>query len=108
MRKALVWVRGEVKTPPFSEAARLETGVLLERLKLGEKLSLPHSRPMPSIGRSCHELRITDENKSWRIVYGIRVDAIVVFGVFPKTTRRTPKKEMDACKARLRRYDGKR
>lgn len=41
----LVWLRGAVKTPPFSAAARLEAGVLLRRLQRGEKLGMPHSRP---------------------------------------------------------------
>jgi hypothetical protein len=36
--KPIVWLRGEVKTPPFSAAARLETGILLRRLQAGEKL----------------------------------------------------------------------
>jgi len=48
--KPIVWLEGEIKTPPFSRAARLEAGFLLRRLQLGERLSLPHSRPMPSIG----------------------------------------------------------
>ena len=48
--KPLVWLHGEIKTPPFSEAGRLEAGFLLRRLQQGEKLSLPQSRPMPGIG----------------------------------------------------------
>jgi hypothetical protein len=27
--KSLVWLHGEVKTPPFSQEARIEAGVLL-------------------------------------------------------------------------------
>ncbi|HZX13591.1 MAG TPA: type II toxin-antitoxin system RelE/ParE family toxin, partial [Thermodesulfobacteriota bacterium] len=74
--KPLVWLHGEVKTPPFSTAARVEAGILLRRLQKGEQLSLPNSRPMPSIAPRCHELRINDENTIWRIVYGIDPDAI--------------------------------
>ena len=58
--KPLVWLKGEVKTPPFGNPARLEAGLLLRRLQQGQGLSLPHSRPMPTIGRQCHELRIND------------------------------------------------
>jgi phage-related protein len=50
----------------------------------GEKLTMPHSRPMPTIGRRCHELRVTDEDKTWRIVYRIYDDAIVILEVFAK------------------------
>lgn len=83
----------------------METGVLLRRLQHGELLGLPHSRPMPSIGRRCHELRIVDENATWRLVYRIDVDAIVVADVFKKKTQATPKTVMDTCKRRIREYD---
>ena len=103
--KPLAWLHGEVKTPPFSPEARLEAGFLLRRLQVGEKISLPHSRPMPSIGRRCHELRINDRDVTWRIIYRIDVDAIVILEVFDKKTSRTPKKVIDTCKARLKDYD---
>ena len=67
--KPLVWLRGEVKTPPLNAEARLEAGILLRRLQRGESLTMPHSRTMPSIGPRCHELRIRDRNVSWRIMY---------------------------------------
>ncbi|MGH2372677.1 MAG: type II toxin-antitoxin system RelE/ParE family toxin, partial [bacterium] len=41
--KPLVWLHGEIKTPPFSATARIEAGVLLRRLQRGDRLSLPHS-----------------------------------------------------------------
>jgi phage-related protein len=103
--KPLVWLRGEVKTPPFTAAARIEAGVLLRLLQQGETLSLPHSRPMPNIASRCHELRIPDEKKSWRIVYRIDNDAIVILEVFRKTTERTPPSVIADCKSRLRRYE---
>ena len=102
--KPLVWLHGEVKTPPLSTDARIEAGVLLRRLQRGENIPLPHSRPMPSIGKACHELRIQDETKTWRIVYHINIEAIVILEVFSKTTQQTPKPVIDVSKARLRRY----
>jgi phage-related protein len=103
--KPILWLHGRVKSPPFSVAARREAGKLLDRLQQGSMLSLPHSRPMPSIGAGCHELRVVDEDKSWRIIYRIDPDAIVIAEVFRKTTVATPKRVVDACKRRLRRYD---
>jgi len=103
--KAVVWLHGEVKTPPFSTEARLEAGILLRRLQQGAKLGLPHSRPMPSIGKRCHELRITDSNAIWRIVHRLDPDAVVILEVFCKKTQNTPKNIIDVCKARLRDYD---
>ena len=102
--KPLVWLRGEVKTPPFSAEARVETGFLLRRLQKGESLGLPHSRPMPSIGSQCHELRVNDENQTWRIVYHVATDAVVILEVFSKKTAATPKEVLKNCKRRLAAY----
>lgn len=102
--KPLVWLHGEVKTPPFSPEARIEAGVLLRRLQQGENLGMPHSKPMPSIGAHCHELRIRDEDKNWRIIYRIDDDAILIIEVFNKTTRATPANVIENCKKRLSKY----
>lgn len=102
--KPLVWLHGEIKTPPFSAEARIEAGVLLRRLQRGENIPLPQSRPMPDIGKACRELRIRDENRTWRIMYHVDTDAIVVLEVFAKTTPQTPKSVIKTCKARLRLY----
>jgi len=103
--KPLVWLEGEVKTPPFSQQARLEAGFLLRQLQLGEMISLPHSRPLPSIGRRCHELRFVDKSATWRIIYRIDKDAIIIAEVFSKKSRKTPKKVIETVKMRLKAYD---
>jgi phage-related protein len=105
--KPLVWLHGEVKTPPLSSEARIEFGVLLRRLQNGEKLSMPESRPMPSIGARCHELRVDDieHKREWRLVYRIDRDAIVIGDVFPKKTQATPKNVIEQCQRRFARYD---
>jgi phage-related protein len=121
-RKPLVWLSGEVKTPPFSPSARIEAGILLRRLQEGEILSLPVSRPMPSrvhlkfakknemlppsIASHCHELRIDDSeaNKKWRIIYRIDSDAIIIADVFQKTTQKMPTRVIENCQTRLRWY----
>ncbi len=103
--KPLVWLEGEVKTPPFSQPARLEAGYLLRTLQQGETLGMPHSRPMPAIGTRCHELRINDESATWRIIYRLDADAIVILEVFSKKSRATPKAVINACKRRLKDYE---
>ena len=103
--KPLVWLHGEIRTPPFSLAARMEAGLLLRRLQRGERLGLPHSRSMPVIGKRCHELRIQDEDTTWRIIYSVDSDAVIILDVFSKKTQQTPKSVIDTCRARLRRYN---
>jgi phage-related protein len=103
--RPLIWLHGEVKTLPLTSAARTEAGYLLRQLQLGSKLSLPHSRPVPAIGARCHELRINDENRTWRIVYRIDPDAIIVLEVFEKKSQNTPPEIIKTCKQRIRLYE---
>ena len=105
IEKPLAWLHGEIKTPPLSSAARIEAGYLLRQLQMGVKLSLPHSRPMPSIGTRCHELRVNDENKSWRIIYRIDPDVIVILEVFEKKSQKTPADVIENCKRRISLYE---
>ncbi len=78
---------------------------MLRQVPKGVKLSLPQSRPMPSIGTRCHELRINDENLIWRIIYRIYTDTILILEVFEKKTNKTPKSIIDVCKQRIKRYE---
>jgi phage-related protein len=103
--RPLVWLHGEVKSPPFSHQARLEAGDSLRCLQEGNKLALPFSRPLPSIGPRVHELRIQDANVTWRIIYRLDPDAVVVVDVFHKQSRATPPWVITACIRRLRAYD---
>lgn len=105
--KPPVWLADTVTTPPMSTPARRETGFLLRLLQQGEMLSMPESRPMPSVGSRCHELRVDDDPNgvTWRLFYRIDSDAIVIVHWCKKKTQRTPKKVIDLCKERLSRYD---
>lgn len=103
--KPLAWLHGEIKTPPLSSEARIEAGLLLRKLQRGERLGMPQSRPMPVIGARCHELRITDGDLTWRIVYRLDRDAVVICEVFSKKTQATPKAVIGSCQRRLAAYD---
>jgi len=103
--KPLRWLHGEVRTPPFGAVARVQAGFLLRRLQMGERLGMPHSRPMPSIGSGCHELRIRDRSMQWRIVYRVDADALLILAVFQKTTPHTPPHVIDLCKRRIQHHD---
>jgi phage-related protein len=103
--KPLFFLKGEIKTPPFSESARREAGDLLDQLQKGKVLSMPQSRPMPVIGPRCHELRIPDAAANWRIICRVDEEAVLVVAIFDKKTRKTPWDVIDICKKRLRGYD---
>ncbi len=106
-RKPVIWVYGELKSPPMSSAARIEAGYLLGLVQEGVSLGMPQSRPMPQIGSRCHELRVRAEDTNWRIIYRIDDRAILVVDIFRKKTATTSKRVIEACKKRLRAYNPK-
>ena len=105
MDKPLGWLREAMKTPPWGEAARVEAGSLLRQVQRGTRLVLPHSRPMKTIAKRCHELRVKDTGATWRIIYRIDPDAIIILEWFDKDTQKTPNRVIGTCKQRLARYD---
>jgi phage-related protein len=62
---------------------------------------MPQSRPMPSIGPGCHELRINDEDATWRVIYYLASDVVVVLEIFSKKTNQTPQNVIKTCQKRL-------
>ena len=105
--KPLRWMLGTLGTPPVGREARIDAGVLLRRLQRGDSVGMPDSRPMATMGRRVHELRVIDREtrKTWRIVYRIDPDAILVVHWFEKKTKTTPKRIVDLCIKRLGDYD---
>lgn len=104
-RKPLVWLHGEVKTPPFTSEGRQESGMLLRLLQEGERLGMPLAEPLPDLGRGCGALRVRDAGHNWRIVFRIDSDAILVLEVYAKKTQRIPKEVIERCKDRLKKYE---
>ena len=97
--KALVLLGDEIKTPPVSPDARREIGFLIRKPQQGLSLGMPHSRPMPSIGRRCHELRVHDAGQTWRVIYRTGPEAVLVLALFNKKTPKTPKQVIDRAKS---------
>jgi Phage derived protein Gp49-like (DUF891) len=59
----------------------------------------------PPSARLIHQHPHSEAGTSWRIIYRIDPDAIVILEVFAKTTRRTPQRVIEICKGRLKQYD---
>ena len=59
---------------------------------------------MPSIGLQCHELRINDQNQTWRIIHHIATDAVVILEVFNRKLATTPNNVLVNCSWRLAAY----
>ena len=76
--------------------------LLLQLLAEGESLGMPTSRPMPQIALGVHELRIRDAGGNWRVFYFTKTEDLLVIHAFQKKTQKTPKREIDSARARLK------
>ena len=85
----------------FPAGVRIYLGADLRRLQLGE---MPlDSRPMKSIGKRVYELRQQDARGWYRLVYLAKIgDTVYVLHCFEKHSRKTPQRDLEIAKARLR------
>src|SRR5437879_5050110 len=104
-RKRVAFLRGEIKTPPFSEKARQEAGRLIGRLQDGELLKMPSAEALPLVGPRCGALRIRDAQHNWRIMYRIDAGEVLIVDVYDKKTQKIPDNVIVRCKKRLKKYD---
>ena len=85
----------------YSKAVRMAIGSELRLLQNGEKPL--HARPLKTVRRGVWELRISEKEGQFRVVYLIkRRDRIYVLHVFQKKTRRTPRKDIDLARQRFK------
>jgi phage-related protein len=101
-RKPLVWLHGEVKTPPFTPAGRQEAGMLLRLLQEGERLEMSQAEPLTTVGSRCGALRVRDAGHNWRIMYRIDSDAVLILDVYPKKTQKIPVEVIERCQERIK------
>jgi len=95
--------RGE--DPAVLERGTAGGGVSAPTLAAGTSSRDAAVAPMSVVSVRCHELRIVDAAVTWRIVYRIDPDAIVIGDVFSKKTAATPRSVIEVCKRRFREYD---
>jgi len=62
---------------------------------------------MHNIGSRVYELYVDDDDKScsWRIIYHIADDAIVVLDYFKKKSAKTPDRVIQRCQSRLKKWN---
>lgn len=82
---------------------RRQIGEALRDLQKGITPGMPLSRPMSVIAPSVRELRIRDETTTVRVFYATgRIGSIIVFHAFQKKSQKTPMREIDLARRRLR------
>lgn len=76
---------------------------LFDDLATGKMLSMPISRPLPSIAKGLHELRLSGERGEFRVFYVIRVgNAIYVIHATEKKKNELDRKTVELLKTRIR------
>ncbi len=87
----------------FPDEVKRDIGYLIFKLQIGERLEMPSSRPMPSLGKGCYELRSKGIDGIYRIFYFVKIKGkVLIFHAFNKKTQKTPKKEIDLGKKNLK------
>ena len=103
MKPAVFHLKAQVAIRGFPEGVRRELGKIIFDLQKGEKLSMPLSRPMPSVAAGVEELRVKDRSGAYRVFYYTRLaDSVLIFHAFVKKTQRTPQHEIALARNRLR------
>lgn len=88
----------------WPEDVRGDLADAIARLERGHLLSMPLSRPMPSIGRGVHELRLRDSSGVFRVVYWLAgAGAIWLVHAFEKKSQATPIRAIETARERLKR-----
>jgi phage-related protein len=87
----------------FPEDVRGDLADALARLEEGHTLSMPLSRPMPSIGKGVHELRFRDRAGIYRVIYFLAGAGFIhLLHAFTNKTQQTPTLNIEVAKKRLR------
>ncbi len=103
MKAALFHPKARAALKLFPEDVRRELGKAIFDLQKGAKLSMPLSRPMPSVAQGVEELRVKDRMGVYRVFYLAKLaEAILIFHAFTKKTQRTPPREIALGQKRLK------
>ena len=95
-------VRRELRKAP--KGVLNDVFALFNKLACGIKLSMPISRPLSSIAKGLHELRIPYQDGTYRIFYVIKMgDAIYILHGLKKKTQKLDKKTKEIILSRIRR-----
>ncbi len=96
--------QAERELKDFPTEVLIDVQSLFERLSDGETLSMPISRPLNSIAKGLHELRLSYTAGEVRVFYAIRVkDAIYVLHAAQKKKQELDKKTRELLMQRMKR-----
>lgn len=103
MKEAILHPAARLTIKAFPNEVRKEIGKAIFDLQKGEKLGVPLSRPMPSVGVGVEEIRVKDAAGIYRVFYYVKsARGILVFHAFVKKEQKTPQREIELGQKRLK------
>lgn len=103
MRKAIFHPKALEAIRSFPVEVRKAMGKAILDLQKGYSLTLPVSKPMPSVESGVEELRVKDVNGAYRTFYYKKYKhGILVFHAFIKKTQKTSFRDLKLGKKRLK------
>ena len=87
----------------FPDEVKDKLGQSLFDIQQGLKLTMPKSRPMPTVAMGAEELRVKGKDGIFRAFYHTKDErGILLFHAFVKKTQQTPFLEIELGKKRLK------
>lgn len=103
MKKVIFHPKARESIRQLPEPVKDDLGQALFLLQQGYKLSMPLSRPMPSVAPGMEELRVKGRDGIYRAFYFTRSSrGILVVHVFNKKTQRTLPLDIELGRKRLK------
>lgn len=101
-RKRLVFVGNSLKDiKAFSPNARTDAGYELDRVQQG--LDPSDFKTIPRVGKGVMELRVWDEEGTYRVLYVAKIlNAVYVLHCFKKTTQEISDNDINIAKKRFK------
>lgn len=76
---------------------------LFDDLTQGKTIGMPHSRPLRSIAKGLHELRLTNNDGIYRIFYVIKMgDSIYILHILKKKTQKLSRQVKQLLLSRIK------
>lgn len=103
MKQAFFHSKAREVVRTFPKDVKKSVGKAVLDLQKGNDLSMPLSRPMPTVALGVEELRIKDATGIYRTFYYKKSSrGILVFHAFMKKTQKTPAREIELGRKRLK------
>ncbi len=95
--------RKEILTWPAE--IKKDLGSILTKLQKRESVGEPDTKSMKSVASGCFEIRLKGADGIYRAFYILKTEVgILVFHSFKKKSQKTPQKEIDTGKTRLKEF----